>query len=66
VDDDFRTKNDIVSTDLTQVEISELRKQYATDCLADKKFIFGKYTISNDGDVCIFIFLLFNALIPFM
>jgi uncharacterized protein YgiM (DUF1202 family) len=66
VDDDFRADNDISeSTDLTQAEISELREQYAKDRLADKKFIFGKYAISN-GKLCISIILSCNALIPFI
>ena len=63
VDDEFRADSDISeSTDLTQTEISDLREQYAKDCLADKKFIFGKYTISN-GKVCISIMIIlsFNA-----
>jgi hypothetical protein len=37
VDDEFRADNDISKStgDLTQMEISELREQYAKDCLAD-------------------------------
>jgi len=50
LDEDFRANNDI-SADSTQGQIKELREQYAKDCLDDKRFIFGKYTVTNDN-VC--------------
>jgi hypothetical protein len=56
VDEDFHTNNDI-SAEFTQAQIIELRRQYAKDLLDDKKFVFGKYTISNDGKVWPSIFL---------
>jgi hypothetical protein len=55
VDEDFRANYDI-SAELTEKQIIELCGQYATDCLDDKKFVFGKYTVSNDGIVWISIF----------
>ena len=56
MDEAFRTGNN-VSAELTQMQIIDLRGQYAKDCLDDKKFVFGKYTISDDGKVWIYIFL---------
>lgn len=64
VDEDFRTNNDSdISAELTQQQITELRGQYAKDFLDDKRFVFGKYIISNDGNVRLSIFLQFNNFI---
>lgn len=62
MDEDFRTNNDI-SAELTQLQITELRGLYAKDCLDDKKFVFGKYIISNDGNVRLSSLLQFNDFI---
>ena len=59
MDEDFHTNYNI-STDLTQMQIIELRGEYAKDCLDDKKFVFGKYTVSDDGNVWTSISLQFN------
>jgi hypothetical protein len=56
LDDDFRANSDIPA-DFTQEEISQLRKEYAEDMATDKKFIFGKYTVTDKGVVRISSFL---------
>ena len=33
-------------------EITNLRQQHADDLAKDKKFVFGKYIVSESGKVC--------------
>jgi hypothetical protein len=37
--------------DLSLADIISLRQEFAQDLFQDKKFIFGKYTLSSDGTV---------------
>jgi tRNA A22 N-methylase len=54
LDNEFLLVNDELMYEVTQAEIQALRIRYAKDLLCGKKFVFGKYTVLNDGgEVCI-------------
>jgi hypothetical protein len=50
--------DDIDVSGLSQAEITEYRQNHANDLLADKRFIFGKYSVDRNGVVCSLYFLM--------
>ena len=44
-------RTDTEDDDLSEADITSLRQGYAKDLFEDKKFIFGKYTVQQDGTV---------------
>jgi hypothetical protein len=51
VENDFQTSTAETIYNISQTEIIQLRKAYAEDLLKDKEFIFGRYTVSREGEV---------------
>jgi hypothetical protein len=54
---------DINISDLSQADITELRQSHAKNLLADKRFIFGKYYVDQNGIVCSIFCLMMLSLI---
>lgn len=51
LDLEFRLEYEIDDAKLSEDEIDALRQKYARDLAEDKKFVFGKYVISENNDV---------------
>lgn len=56
VDTEFRLDDQDLDG-LSNEHIQQRRRNYAQDLLDDEKFVFGKYSVSQNDIVCFFIFL---------